>query len=85
MALAVGGAEIWPKKTRFVCSYSVSIGIDLIEEAFILSRKQEKFDSLWSLLPLISQKDMSKMDTNFSKIKVAQSGSYLGRVYPKSC
>ena len=47
----IGGAEIWPKKTRFVCSYSVSIGIDLIEEALysVKAGKRGKFDSLWSI------------------------------------
>ena len=29
----IGGAAIWPRHTKFVCSYTVCVGMDLIEEA----------------------------------------------------
>ena len=59
----VGGASIWPKRTKFVCSYTVCVGMDLIEEALysVTAGTKGKFDSLWTItafsLPQYDLKD----------------------------
>ena len=47
----IGGAAIWPRHTKFVCSYTVCVGMDLIEEALfsVTAGIRGKFDSLWTI------------------------------------
>ena len=47
----IGGASIWPRHTKFVCSYTVCVGMDLIEEALysVTAGTRGKFDSLWTI------------------------------------
>ena len=47
----IGGASIWPRHTKFVCSYTVCVGMDLIEEALysVTAGTKGKFDSLWTI------------------------------------
>ena len=37
----VGGAAIWPRHTKFVCCYTVCVGMDLGEEALYSVTKPE--------------------------------------------
>ena len=43
----IGGAAIWPRHTKFVCSYTVCVGMDLIEEVLysVTAGTRGKFDS----------------------------------------
>ena len=47
----VGGAAIWPRHTKFVCCYTVCVGVDLIEEALysVTAGTRGKIDSLWTI------------------------------------
>ena len=47
----VGGAAIWPRHTKFVCCYTVCVGMDLIEEALysVTAGTRGKIDSLWTI------------------------------------
>ena len=47
----VGGAAIWPRHTKFVCCYTVSVGMDLIEEALysVTAGTRGTIDSLWTI------------------------------------
>ena len=47
----IGGAAIWPRHTKFVCCYTVSVGMDLIEEALysVTAGTRGTIDSLWTI------------------------------------
>ena len=66
----IGGASIWPRHTKFVCSYTVCIGMDLIEEALysVTAGTKGKFDSLWTItafsLPRYDVKDGKRLLEN---------------------
>ena len=47
----LGAVRTWPSKTKFVCSYVVSIGVDIIEEALfsVTAGTRGTIDSLWTI------------------------------------
>ena len=66
----VGGASIWPRHTKFVCSYTVCVGMDLIEEALysVTAGTRGNIDSLWTItafsLPRYDLRDGARLLTN---------------------